>query len=153
MFWADGWATIRRNGTNPIQANSTRFPRGIKAIADYVHAKGDSICRSTLRSLPVCQADATHFSLSDPGLKLGIYSDSGTQTCAKYTASLGYEIQDAQQFADWGVDLLKYDNCFSVPPSVVRSPLCPSRASSPPCSCAKLCGLMIAAMWRSPRTF
>ena len=57
-----------------------------------------------------------------PGLKLGIYSDSGFQTCAKYTASLGYEDMDAQQFADWGVDLLKYDNCFSVPPSNVSPP-------------------------------
>ena len=62
-----------------------------------------------------------------PGLKLGIYSDSGFQTCAKYTASLGYEDVDAQQFADWGVDLLKYDNCFSVPPSNVSPPL-----STPP---------------------
>ena len=60
----------------------------------------------------------------DIGLKLGIYSDSGFQTCAKYTASLGYEDEDAQQFADWGVDLLKYDNCFSVPPSNVRLSLC-----------------------------
>ena len=59
-----------------------------------------------------------------PGLKLGIYSDSGFQTCAKYTASLGYEDVDAQQFADWGVDLLKYDNCFSVPPSNVSLPVC-----------------------------
>ena len=57
-----------------------------------------------------------------PGLKLGIYSDSGFQTCAKYMASLGYEDVDAQQFADWGVDLLKYDNCFSVPPSNVSLP-------------------------------
>jgi hypothetical protein len=54
------------------------------------------------------------------GLKLGIYSDSGTQTCAGYTASLGYEDEDAKQFAKWGVDLLKYDNCYSVPPSNVR---------------------------------
>ena len=55
------------------------------------------------------------------GLKLGIYSDSGFQTCAGYTASYGFEAEDAQQFAAWGVDLLKYDNCFSVPQSNVRS--------------------------------
>lgn len=92
----DGWANFQRNGSNPIEANATRFPNGIKAVADYVHAQG---------------------------LKLGIYSDSGTLTCAKYTASLGYEAIDAAQFAAWGVDLLKYDNCFSVPPSnqTVRS--------------------------------
>ena len=61
--------------------NATRFPNGIKALAQYVHAKG---------------------------LKLGIYSDSGSQTCAGYTASLGHEREDAAQFAAWGVDLLKY---------------------------------------------
>lgn len=55
------------------------------------------------------------------GLKLGIYSDSGNKTCAGYTASLCYEEEDAKQFAAWGVDLLKYDNCATVPPSVVRS--------------------------------
>jgi alpha-galactosidase len=54
------------------------------------------------------------------GLKLGIYSDSGFQTCAGYTASYGFEGEDARQFAEWGVDLLKYDNCFSVPESNVR---------------------------------
>ena len=60
--------------------------------------------------------------LTYTGLKLGIYSDSGFKTCAQYTASLGYEEVDAQQFAAWGVDLLKYDNCFSVPPADVSHP-------------------------------
>jgi len=55
------------------------------------------------------------------GLKLGIYSDSGSKTCAGYTASLGYEKEDAAQFAAWGVDLLKYDNCNTVAPDVVRA--------------------------------
>ena len=64
--------------------------------------------------------------LACAGLKLGIYSDSGFKTCANYTASLGYEGVDAQQFAAWGVDLLKYDNCFSVPPANVS---CPSSVS------------------------
>ena len=53
------------------------------------------------------------------GSSWAIYSDSGSKTCANYTASLGYESIDAQQFAAWGVDLLKYDNCFSVPPANV----------------------------------
>lgn len=39
---ADGWANTQRNGSEPIQANITRFPKGIKAVADYVHAKGAS---------------------------------------------------------------------------------------------------------------
>ena len=77
---ADGWAQRTRNGSQPINYNATRFPNGIKALAAYVHAKG---------------------------LKLGIYSDSGNLTCAGYTASLGFEEEDAAQFADWDVDLLK----------------------------------------------
>ena len=43
------------------------------------------------------------------GLKLGIYSDSGSETCGGFTASLGFERIDALQFAQWGMDLLKYD--------------------------------------------
>lgn len=41
------------------------------------------------------------------GLKLGIYTDSGSKTCAKYSGSLGFEEEDAAQIAAWGVDLLK----------------------------------------------
>ncbi|CAK9156364.1 unnamed protein product, partial [Ilex paraguariensis] len=64
---------------------ASTFPSGIKALADYVHGKG---------------------------LKLGIYSDAGTQTCSKtMPGSLGYEEQDAKTFASWGIDYLKYDNC------------------------------------------
>jgi len=57
---------------------------GSKAIADYVHGKG---------------------------LKLGIYSSAGSYTCAGLPASLHHETLDAQTWASWGVDLLKYDNC------------------------------------------
>ena len=46
-----------------------------------------------------------------PGLLFGVYADSGQYTCNKYTGSLGYEKEDAAQFAAWGVDLLKYDDC------------------------------------------
>lgn len=46
------------------------------------------------------------------GLKLGIYADVGKNTCAGYPGSLGYYDTDAQTFADWGVDLLKFDGCF-----------------------------------------
>lgn len=62
------------------------FPSGMKVIGDYVH---------------------------DHGLKFGIYSSAGTMTCAKRAGSLYYEEKDAQDFADWGVDYLKYDNCFN----------------------------------------
>ena len=63
-----------------------KFPSGIKALADYVHSKG---------------------------LKLGIYSDAAQLTCAGFTASLGFEEQDAKTFASWGIDYLKYDYCHA----------------------------------------
>ena len=45
------------------------------------------------------------------GLKFGMYSSAGFLTCGRYAASLGKEKQDAETFASWGVDYLKYDNC------------------------------------------
>ncbi|KAL8752604.1 MAG: hypothetical protein Q9184_005672 [Pyrenodesmia sp. 2 TL-2023] len=74
----------RRNGT--LVANSTKFPDGIRAVADEIHSMG---------------------------LLFGMYSSAGLYTCAQYPASLGHEEQDAQTFADWGVDYLKYDNCYN----------------------------------------
>jgi alpha-galactosidase len=71
-----------RDAQGNIHANS-KFP-DMKALADYVHSKG---------------------------LKIGIYSGPGAQTCAKYTGSLGHEAQDAKTYADWGFDYLKYDLC------------------------------------------
>jgi alpha-galactosidase len=71
-----------RDAQGRIQSNS-KFP-DMKALADYVHSKG---------------------------LKLGIYSSPGAKTCARYEGSLGHEQQDAQTYADWGVDYLKYDLC------------------------------------------
>ncbi len=73
-----------RDAQNNIIADPKKFPHGIKALADYVHSKG---------------------------LKLGIYSDAAQLTCGGYTASLGFEAQDARTFASWGVDYLKYDYC------------------------------------------
>ncbi|GLU06297.1 hypothetical protein SLE2022_233400 [Rubroshorea leprosula] len=81
----DCWAEQNRDSQGNLVAKASTFPSGIKALADYVHGKG---------------------------LKLGIYSDAGTQTCSKtMPGSLGYEEQDAKTFASWGVDYLKYDNC------------------------------------------
>ena len=71
-----------RDANGVLHANS-KFP-DMKALADYVHSKG---------------------------LKLGIYSGPGTKTCAKYPASLDHELQDAQLYASWGIDYLKYDLC------------------------------------------
>lgn len=67
-----------------IKENKERFPSGMKALVDYVHSKG---------------------------LKFGIYSDAGATTCAGRPGSRGREYQDAQTYADWGVDYLKYDWC------------------------------------------
>jgi alpha-galactosidase len=83
VFIDDGWQGGRDNRNNII-ADPQKFPSGIKALADYVHSKG---------------------------LKLGIYSDAALLTCAGYTASLGFEEQDANAFANWGIDYLKYDYC------------------------------------------
>ena len=49
--------------------------------------------------------------MHERGLKLGLYSDAGTATCQGRAGSLGYEELDARTYADWGVDLLKYDTC------------------------------------------
>jgi alpha-galactosidase len=67
-----------------ITADPVKFPSGIKALADYVHAKG---------------------------LKFGIYSDAGRKTCGGKPGSQGHEYQDALTYARWGVDYLKYDWC------------------------------------------
>ncbi|KAH8812088.1 putative alpha-galactosidase B [Xylogone sp. PMI_703] len=74
----------RDNTTNQIIPDPAKFPDGISGLADKIHALG---------------------------LKIGIYSSAGTQTCAGYPASIGYESIDAATFAAWGIDYLKYDNC------------------------------------------
>jgi alpha-N-acetylgalactosaminidase len=49
------------------------------------------------------------------GLKFGIYEDFGNYTCAGYPGVLGHMETDAQTFADWEVDYVKLDGCYSVP--------------------------------------
>lgn len=73
-----------RDRQNNIIPDPEKFPNGMKALADYVHSNG---------------------------LKLGIYSDAAQLTCGGWTASLGFEEQDARTFASWGIDYLKYDYC------------------------------------------
>ena len=79
----DCWQ-VDRDANGDIVADPKHFPSGMKALADYVHAKG---------------------------LKFGLYSDAGTKTCQGRPGSRGYEFQDARQYAAWGVDYLKYDWC------------------------------------------
>jgi alpha-galactosidase len=82
----DNWMASSRDAQGSLRADPTRFPNGIKSLADYVHGKG---------------------------LKLGIYGDHGSKTCmgVANSGSYGKEAQDAKTFASWEVDYLKYDNC------------------------------------------
>jgi len=86
----DCWAGSRDNQGN-IHPDNRSFPNGIKPLADYAHQLG---------------------------LKFGLYSDAGTATCAGRPGSLNYEKNDANSYAAWGVDYLKYDNCNNqnIPP-------------------------------------
>ena len=80
----DFWQAPHRDAQGNILADPIRFPSGIKALAEYVHSKG---------------------------LKLGVYSDAGSHTCGGRPGSRDHETQDAQAYASWGVDYLKYDWC------------------------------------------
>lgn len=79
----DCWQ-VSRDAQGNIVPDAQRFPSGMKALGDYIHARG---------------------------LKFGIYSDAGSKTCAGRPAGLGHEYQDALKYAEWGVDYLKYDWC------------------------------------------
>jgi alpha-galactosidase len=81
----DTWEGER--DANGVLHSNAKFP-DMKALADYVHSKG---------------------------LKLGIYSSPGPKTCAGFAGSLDHEAQDAQLYASWGVDYLKYDLCSFIP--------------------------------------
>ena len=81
----DCWQSASRI-EGKVVADETAFPSGIGELASFVHSKG---------------------------LKFGLYSSAGTKTCAGRAGGLWHEWDDAQQYAAWGVDYLKYDNCFN----------------------------------------
>ena len=81
----DCWSLKDRDADGRLVADPALFPHGMKDLADYIHSLG---------------------------FKFGMYSCVGTKTCAGYPGSFGHEFQDAQTFADWGVDFLKYDYCY-----------------------------------------
>ena len=81
----DCWSLKQRDENGRLVPDPEKFPHGMKAVADYVHSKG---------------------------LKFGMYSCCGTHTCAGYPGSFEHEFVDAETFASWGVDYLKYDNCY-----------------------------------------
>lgn len=80
----DGWQAKTRDENGFLQEDREKFPEGIEKTIEYVHSKG---------------------------LKFGIYSCAGTLTCGSFPGSYQHEFEDAQTFARWGVDFLKYDNC------------------------------------------
>ena len=80
----DGWMAKDRDADGNLIADPIKFPNGMKALADYIHSKG---------------------------LKFGLYNCAGSQTCAGYPGSRGYEYQDARMYAAWDIDYLKYDWC------------------------------------------
>jgi alpha-galactosidase len=83
----DCWAASARTADGQLQANPTQFPHGIKWLADKLHSME---------------------------LKLGIYESVGTTTCEGLPGSFGHYQQDADTFASWGVDFVKFDTCGSV---------------------------------------
>lgn len=78
--------TVNRTEDGHMQTDPIRFPNGMKVVGDYIHSKG---------------------------LKFGIYSSGGIKTCEHFAGSLDHEYIDAADWASWGVDYLKYDNCFN----------------------------------------
>jgi len=84
----DCWLDTKRSPEGKLQPDPKRFPSGIPALADYIHKLG---------------------------LKFGIYEDYGNLTCGGYPGILGHLETDANTFAEWGVDYVKLDGCYSEP--------------------------------------
>lgn len=82
----DGWELPARDAQGDLVADPMKFPKGMRALADRLHALG---------------------------LRFGIYTDAGTNTCQGLPGSLGYEFRDARRFAEWGADYVKVDWCHT----------------------------------------
>ena len=80
----DCWQVMRTASNGTINADPTRFPGGIKALADYVHSRG---------------------------LKFGVYTAQHARTCQDRPGSYMHEAIDVESYCDWGVDYLKIDAC------------------------------------------
>ena len=118
----DCWQ-VSRDASGTIVADPTRFPSGIKALADYVHSKG---------------------------LKLGIYTDAGTGTCEKRPGSLNHEVQDAKTYASWGIDYVKIDWCNAegLDPEVQYAKLRDALAQSGRPIVFSICNWGVKTPWR-----
>ena len=84
----DGWMAAERTAHGELAGDGAKFPRGIRWLADQIHALG---------------------------LRFGIYTAIGTRTCQSLPASWGHYDQDARTFASWGVDFVKVDDCGGLP--------------------------------------
>jgi alpha-galactosidase len=85
IFLDDCWAAKERDSEGRLQGEPKQFPHGMKALADYIH---------------------------DKGLYLSLYTCIGTKTCKKNRpGSYGNYETDANTFAEWGIDMVKCDNC------------------------------------------
>ena len=83
----DCWSDTQRSASGELQPNAQQFPNGMKAVADYVHSRG---------------------------LKIGVYTCIGTQTChGGRPGSYGHYEQDANTLAAWGIDFVKTDKCVA----------------------------------------
>ncbi|MDQ8204449.1 glycoside hydrolase family 27 protein [Pelagicoccus sp. SDUM812003] len=82
----DGWMMMERDENGDLVPDPEKFPNGLKHLADYLHERG---------------------------FKFGVYGDAGSKTCAGYPGNMGHEYQDARKYAEWGVDYLKYDWCYT----------------------------------------
>ncbi len=97
----DGWMTRERDNRGDLVPDPVKFPSGMKALADHLHAKG---------------------------FKFGLYNCAGSMTCAGYPGSQGHEFQDARLYAGIGVDYLKYDWCHTESRDAVEAYTTMSRA-------------------------
>ncbi len=84
----DNWVSPLRDEKGNLQGDLVTFSEGIPALVKKVN---------------------------DLGVKLGIYSSNGTETCEDLPASLFHEREDALTFARWGIEYFKYDFCHNVP--------------------------------------
>ncbi|KAL2439163.1 Alpha-galactosidase [Exophiala dermatitidis] len=86
VIFDDAMTERNRSANGSLIENHSKFPSGLRSIADRLHASG---------------------------LYFGVYSSAGRFTCGGYPGSLGYETTDAQWWATLGADYLKYDNCYN----------------------------------------
>lgn len=86
MLHADCWMLAERDANGNQVANPEKFPDGFKAVADFIHSLN---------------------------MSSGLYTARGTHTCAGFAASCQHEMQDALQWASWGIDYVKDDACSS----------------------------------------